>query len=67
MAKSENNIVTHGLSGKIGDLLVFRQIGGKTIVSNAPRKSNSESESQKEHRRKFQRAVMYAKAAQSQT
>jgi hypothetical protein len=33
MAKSKNNLVTHGLSGKIGDMLVFRQVGGETIVS----------------------------------
>ena len=33
MAKSVNNIITHGLSGKIGDLLVFKQVDGKTIVS----------------------------------
>ncbi|MFJ1382405.1 hypothetical protein [Capnocytophaga canimorsus] len=25
MAESKNNIVTHGLSGKVGDLLVFYQ------------------------------------------
>ena len=38
MAKSENNIITHGLSGKIGDLLVFKQVNGKTIVSKVPKK-----------------------------
>jgi hypothetical protein len=63
MATSENNVITHGLSGKVGDLLVFSQRGGKTIVSTAPRKSGTESEAQKEHRRKFQRAVLYGKAA----
>jgi hypothetical protein len=67
MAKSENNVLTHGLSGKIGNLLVFRQANGKTIVSAPPRKSNREqSEAQKEHRRKFQQAVLYARAAQAQ-
>lgn len=63
MAKSVNNIVTHGLSGKIGNLLVFSQRKGKTIVSMAPRKSNKETDKQKEHRAKFQEAVIYAKAA----
>ena len=29
MAESKNNIVTHGLSGKGGDLLVFSQRNGK--------------------------------------
>jgi hypothetical protein len=63
MAKSLNNVITHGLSGKVGDLLIFSQRGGKTIVSTAPRKSGKESEAQKEHRRKFQQAVLYGKAA----
>ena len=35
MAKQSNNVVTHGMSGKIGDLLVFRQVGGKTVIANA--------------------------------
>ena len=65
MAKSQNDVVTHGLSGKIGDLLVFSQRGGKTIVSNAPRKSNKVSEAQKQQRKKFQQAVLYATGAQS--
>ncbi len=59
MAKSSNNVVTHGLSGKIGDLLVFSQRDGKTIVSNKPRKSNKVSEGQKEQRKKFQRAQCF--------
>ncbi|SDF09761.1 hypothetical protein SAMN05421825_1031 [Epilithonimonas hungarica] len=33
MAESKNNIITHGLSGKVGDLIVFRQRSGDTIVS----------------------------------
>jgi hypothetical protein len=32
MAKQTGNVVTHGLSGKIGDLLVFRRKDGKTIL-----------------------------------
>ena len=36
MAKQTNNVVTHGLSGKVGDLLVFRQRAGKTVVGKAP-------------------------------
>ncbi len=31
MAQSKNNIITHGLSGKVGDIIVFSQRGGKTI------------------------------------
>ena len=39
MAKSRNNVVTHGLSGLIGDLLVFRQRANETIVANRPKLS----------------------------
>ena len=40
MAISENNVVTYGLKGKIGDLLVFRKQNGKTVVSKVPAKSS---------------------------
>ena len=63
MAKSVNNIITHGLSGKIGNILVFKQVNGKTIVSKMPTKSNKENEKQKAHRQKFQEAIIYAKAS----
>ncbi|MDR3297292.1 MAG: hypothetical protein LBS94_03555, partial [Prevotellaceae bacterium] len=63
MATSKNNVVTHGLSGKIGDLLVFRQMGGKTIVSKVPEKSNVVSDKQVAHRKRFQQAVIYAQGA----
>ena len=66
MAKQSNNVVTHGLSGKVGDLLVFRQVGGKTVIGKVPRKSNKVSESQKEHRKKFQMAVLYAQSPENQ-
>jgi hypothetical protein len=62
MAKSKNNIVTHGLSGKIGNLLVFSQRHGSTVVSSVPRHSDKVSERQKERRRLFQRAVLYAQS-----
>lgn len=63
MAQSKNNIVTHGLSGKIGDLLVFSQRNGKTIVSKVPKERAGDlSEKQKDHTRKFQKAILYAKS-----
>jgi hypothetical protein len=37
MAESKNNIITHGLSGKIGDLTVFSQRDGKTYRSGSNR------------------------------
>lgn len=62
MAESKNNIITHGLSGKVGDLIVFSQRNGKTIVSRAPKdKTGEDSQKQKDHKRKFQRAILYAK------
>jgi len=64
MAESKNNIITHGLSGKVGDIIVFSQRGGKTIVSKAPKERTGEaSEAQKEHREKFQEAIIYGKAS----
>ena len=63
MAKSRNNVVTYGLSGKVGDLLIFRQRDGQTIVAKIPQQSGKVSEKQKAHRKRFQQAVIYAKAA----
>jgi hypothetical protein len=54
MAKSKNNVVTFGLSGKIGDLLVFRQRDGQTIVAKVPQQSGKVSEKQKMQRKRFQ-------------
>ncbi len=49
MAESKNNIITHGLSGKVGDLIVFSQRNGKTIVSKAPKdKTAEDSQKQKD-------------------
>ena len=61
MAKQKNNVVTFGLSGKIGDLLIFRQRDGQTVVSKVPQQSGKVSDKQKAQRRRFQEAVFYAK------
>jgi hypothetical protein len=66
MAKQKGNVVTHGLSGKIGDLLVFRQRDGKTIVSKMPEQPKQASEKQTETRKRFQQATIYAKIAVAQ-
>ena len=64
MAKVGDNIVTTGLSGKLGNLIVFRNRGGQTYVAKAPKKKVTEwSEAQEQHRVKFQEAVLYAKNA----
>ena len=63
MAKAGNNIVTTGLSGKLGNLIVFRNCGGKTLVSKAPLKREQEpTDAQQQHQQCFQEAVLYAKA-----
>jgi hypothetical protein len=63
MATSKNNVVTFGLSGKIGDMLVFRQRDGKTIVSKVPEHSAAVSDKQLAHRKRFQQAIVYGQAA----
>lgn len=64
MAKVGDNIVTTGFSGKLGNLIVFRNRAGKTYVAKAPKKKQSEwSEAQEQHRLRFQEAVLYAKSA----
>ncbi|GET49099.1 hypothetical protein RCZ02_19300 [Capnocytophaga felis] len=63
MAESKNNIITHGLSGKVGNILVFSQRNGKTIVSQKPTKKTITSEKVKEQISKFQQATIYAKTA----
>jgi hypothetical protein len=62
MAKQKNNVVTHGLSGMVGGMLVFRQTVSGTVIQSPPRVSGKESEAQRAHRRRFQRAVLYANA-----
>jgi len=60
MAKQVGNVVTHGISGKIGGLLVFRQVDGQTVISKMPQMSKKVSAKQKAHRKHFQRAVVYS-------
>lgn len=64
MAIVKSNIVVEGLSGKLGDQIVFRQRGGKTIVSvKAVRPEGGPSEAQQQQQRKFGQANRYAKQA----
>jgi hypothetical protein len=65
MAKQKGNVVTHGLSGKVGGMLVFRQTAGGTVVQSPPRTSGNVTEAQLAHQRKFQRAVLYSTGAVS--
>ncbi len=65
MARVVRNIVTQGLSGKLGDQVVFSQRRkGQTIVSMAPQgPSGPPTAAQQAHRSRFQQAVFYARNA----
>ena len=63
MAKSRNNIVTAGLSGGVGNQLVFRQVNGVTIVAKYPNRKESSTPKQIAHHNKFAKATVYAKNA----
>ena len=64
MAHVKSNIVTEGFSGKLGNRIVFRQRGGKTIVAVKPTPTDREpSEAQKNQHRKFREGSRYAKQA----
>jgi hypothetical protein len=60
MAIVKKNVVTDGLSGKLGKNIVFRQRNGKTIVSTSPVSSHTKTEKQENHRKRFTKAVRYA-------
>jgi hypothetical protein len=63
MAESKNNVITHGLSGKFGDLVVFRQRAGKTLATKAPgSRETAPSQAQQNVRQRFQRAAIYGKS-----
>ena len=65
MAKVIDNIFVRGLSGKLGDQFVIRNLrDGRTIVCNKPDFSNRKlSKDQKEHHRRFKEAAAYARSA----
>jgi hypothetical protein len=42
IAKVGDNIVNTGFSEKLGNLILFRNHGGKTIVAKAPKKKQTE-------------------------
>lgn len=64
MAHVKNNIVTEGLSGKLGNAIVFRQWGGKTVVAVKPTYQQREpTEAQQAHHQKFRQGTRYARQA----
>ena len=62
MAEVKENILTEGISGKIGNKIVFRQWGGRTIVSARSRTTEVTSDKQRAQRNRFIMASIYAKA-----
>lgn len=64
MAHVKKNVVTEGLSGKLGNNIVFRNRGGKTVVSVTPEKKKWQpTEAQHQHTRRFRQAIAYGKQA----
>jgi hypothetical protein len=63
MAKVADNIIVKGIRGMLGDMLVFRQLNGQTIVSAKPKKPVTRTPKQQEGQERFRRAVAYAKAS----
>ena len=64
MAKSKDNVVMEGASGKIGKMLVFRQRADQTIIARRPKKSLRQvTDDQQEARNRFTEAAYYAKSA----
>ncbi|WP_321308122.1 hypothetical protein [Marinifilum fragile] len=61
MAIVKKNLVTTGLSGKLGKDLVFRQNGGQTILSSAPRRSGESTSGQIAQQDRFKKATQFAK------
>jgi hypothetical protein len=62
MAKFGRNLVTARLSGKLGDLIVFRTRGDVTYMASRPKKNDKEpTPGQIEHRLRFQEAIIYGK------
>ena len=63
MAKSENNEVMFGARGRVGNLVVFKNYYGRTIISKVKTKRDKEvfSEKQELTKERFKEAVIYAK------
>ena len=66
MARSNNNILLHGITGQIGKQIVIKRYGNRTVVTAYPDMSNIKpSKTQKQKRKTFADAVAYAKAITS--
>jgi hypothetical protein len=65
MAKVKDNLVTRGVSGRLGQQLVFRHMkDGRTIIATRPDYRDHEwTPDQRAHHSRFQQAAAYARAA----
>jgi hypothetical protein len=62
MAKVKKmNVVTHGLSGKVGDILIFSQRNGRTVVSQVAHRTAKPTDKQKKRQNLFRKAAEFAK------
>lgn len=61
MAIVTTNLLVNGLSGMLGQSLVFKNLHGKTIVTSRPRPPKTQSEQQRQNRSKFRQASAWAK------
>jgi hypothetical protein len=62
MPKINNNPIMKGVSGMLGDVVVYRQFRGTTVMSNRPKKSKVLTPHQQAIKSRFLLAVAYAKA-----
>lgn len=61
MSKIKNNPLLKGASGMLGDVIVFREVRGKLIMANRPKKRDEPTEQQRITKLRFLRAVSYGK------
>jgi signal peptidase I len=62
MPKIGNNPIMKGLSGMLGDVVVYREQRGTMVMSNRPKKPAAPTNHQKLQGSKFRQAVAYAHA-----
>src|SRR5688572_18839379 len=61
MTKIKNNPLLKGLSGMLGDVVVYRESKGQMIMSNRPKKPEVPTSHQIKTKSRFMMAVQYAK------
>lgn len=57
MAKNLTNTIIHGVSGKFGDQIVFRQVNGNTLLCKPPVRGGEASPKQLEQQDRFTKAA----------